>query len=91
MYRDAMDRIRELEVENDRLNMEMVAYREKLTPKDVEAMTAVIKALTDEKASRSQSEVAGSLPDEVGKRGGGPTEIGENGRTSQSTSGAEPK
>lgn len=25
--------------------------------------------------------VAGSHPDEVGKRGGGPTEIGENGRT----------
>ena len=42
--------------ENARLNMEMVAYREKLTPKDVEAMTAVIKALTAEKAARTQSD-----------------------------------
>jgi hypothetical protein len=49
-------RLGELQAENARLNMEMVAYREKLTPKDVEAMTAVIKALTDEKAVRSQSD-----------------------------------
>ena len=34
------------EAEVARLNMEMEAYRQKLTPKDVEAMTAVIKALT---------------------------------------------
>lgn len=33
------------EAEVARLNMEMEAYRQKLTPKDVEAMTAVIKAL----------------------------------------------
>jgi hypothetical protein len=50
------DRIAELEAENARLNMEMVAYREKLTPKDVEAMTAVIKALTEEKAARATAE-----------------------------------
>jgi len=50
------DRIAELEAENDRLNMEMVAYRAKLTPKDVEAMTAVIKALTEEKARRATSQ-----------------------------------
>ncbi len=47
---------RELEAENARLNMEMVAYREKMTPKDVEAMTAVIAALTAEKAARSTKE-----------------------------------
>ncbi len=33
------------EAEIARLNMEMVAYRENLTPKDVKAMTAVIEAL----------------------------------------------
>ncbi len=43
----------DLDAENERLNMEMVAYREKLTPKDVEAMTAVIKALNEEKTGRS--------------------------------------
>lgn len=43
------EHISELRAENDRLNMEMVAYRHKLTPKDVEAMTAVIKALTEGK------------------------------------------
>jgi hypothetical protein len=48
--------IRELQAENDRLNMEMVAYRQKLTPKDVEAMTACIKALTAEKAARTAVE-----------------------------------
>jgi len=41
-----------LEAENARLNMEMVAYREKLTLKDAEAMIAVINALTAEKAAR---------------------------------------
>jgi len=41
------------EAEVARLNMEMEAYRAKLTPQDVEAMTAVIKALTEEKARRS--------------------------------------
>jgi hypothetical protein len=40
------------EAEVARLNMEMEAYRQKLTPKDVEAMTAVIKALNAEKAAR---------------------------------------
>jgi hypothetical protein len=39
------------EAEVARLNMEMEAYRQKLTPKDVEAMTAVIKALNAEKAA----------------------------------------
>jgi hypothetical protein len=34
-----------LQGENARLNMEMVAYRQNLTPKDVKAMTAVIEAL----------------------------------------------
>jgi len=46
----------DLDAGNERLNMEMVAYREKLTPKDVEAMTAVIKALNAEKSGRSQSD-----------------------------------
>lgn len=41
------------EAEVARLNMEMEAYRQKLTPKDVEAMTAVIRALNAEKESRS--------------------------------------
>ena len=50
--------IRALQAENDRLNMEMVAYRQKLTPKDVEATTAVVKALTAEKAARSQSDAS---------------------------------
>ena len=45
----------ELQAENDRLNMEMLAYRQALTPKDLEAMTSVIKALTDEKARRSKA------------------------------------
>jgi hypothetical protein len=45
----------DLDHENERLNMEMAAYRENLTPKDVEAMTAVIKALNDEKTARTQS------------------------------------
>jgi hypothetical protein len=40
------------EAEVARLNMEMEAYRQKLTPKDVEAMAAVIKALNAEKAAR---------------------------------------
>lgn len=31
--------------------------------------------------SALKEEVSGSQPDEVGKSGGGPTEIGENGRT----------
>jgi hypothetical protein len=48
-------RIAELQAENDRLNMEMLAYRQALTPKDLEAMTSVIKALTDEKARRSKA------------------------------------
>lgn len=52
---EVVRRYGELEAENARLNMEMVAYRQALTPKDVEAMTAVIKALNDEKAARSQS------------------------------------
>lgn len=39
------------EAEVARLNMEMEAYRQKLTPKDVEAMTAVIKALQAVKGS----------------------------------------
>jgi hypothetical protein len=45
--------------EIDRLNMEMVAYRAKLTPADVEAMTAVIKALSRQRGksiTREQSE-----------------------------------
>src|ERR1700677_721032 len=37
------------EAEVARLNMEMEAYRQKLTPKDAQAMTAVIKALNEEK------------------------------------------
>jgi hypothetical protein len=41
----AEERLRELEVENARLNMEMVAYREKLTPADAAAMAAVINSL----------------------------------------------
>lgn len=48
------------EAEVVRLNMEMEAYRQKLTPKDVEAMTAVIKALNAEKAGRSQSDAVTS-------------------------------
>jgi hypothetical protein len=46
--------IRELQAENDRLNMEMEAYRHKCTPKDVEAMTAVIKALQAAKDSQEK-------------------------------------
>jgi hypothetical protein len=38
-------RILELETENARLNMEMTAYREKLTPDDAAAMVAVINSL----------------------------------------------
>lgn len=41
--------IDELTAENARLNMEMLAYRQKLTPKDAEAMVAVINALYAEK------------------------------------------
>ncbi len=55
----AQERIRTLEelnaqlvAENARLNMEMVAYRQNLTPQDVEAMTAVITALTAAKAAK---------------------------------------
>lgn len=40
------------EAEVARLNMEMVAYREKLTLKDVKAMTAVIEALQSVKEGR---------------------------------------
>jgi FtsZ-binding cell division protein ZapB len=46
-------RIAELEAENARLNMEMAAYRQSLTPRDAEAMQAVITALEAEKAARS--------------------------------------
>jgi hypothetical protein len=46
---EANRRIRELEAENARLNMEMAAYREKLTPADAAAMVAVINALYEEK------------------------------------------
>jgi hypothetical protein len=42
----------QLEAENARLNMEMVAYRDKLTPADAAAMVAVINALYAEKAAR---------------------------------------
>jgi len=52
------EHISELRAENDRLNMEMVAYRQKLTPKDVEAMTAVIAALNAEKAGRATAETS---------------------------------
>lgn len=45
----ANQRIRELEAENARMNMEMVAYREKLTPQDAAAMVSVINALYAEK------------------------------------------
>jgi hypothetical protein len=48
-------RIRELEAENARLNMEMVAYREKLSPQDAAAMVAVINALYAEKSARGES------------------------------------
>jgi hypothetical protein len=41
------------EAEVARLNMEMEAYRQKLTPKDAQAMTAVIKALNEEKDGRT--------------------------------------
>jgi hypothetical protein len=43
---------RELEAENARLNMEMVAYREKLTPADAAAMVAVMNSLYAEKKWR---------------------------------------
>lgn len=45
-----------LEAENARLNMEMVAYRQKLTPQDAQAMRAVMDALYAEKQSRSALE-----------------------------------
>jgi hypothetical protein len=48
----AEDRVRDLEAENFRLNMEMVAYREKLTPADAAAMTAVMNSLYAEKKWR---------------------------------------
>lgn len=41
--------IDELTAENARLNVEMLAYREKLTPADAQAMAAVIKALYEAK------------------------------------------
>jgi hypothetical protein len=37
------------EAEVERLNMEMLVYREKLTPADADAMAAVIKALYEAK------------------------------------------
>jgi hypothetical protein len=45
-------RIRELEAENARLNMEMFAYREKLTPADAAALVAVMNSLYAEKKWR---------------------------------------
>jgi hypothetical protein len=48
----AEDRVSELEAENARLNMEMVAYRENLTPADAAAMTAVMNSLYAEKKWR---------------------------------------
>lgn len=51
-YSIAQDRIRELEAENARLNLEMIAYREKLTPADAAAMVSVINSLHAGKAAR---------------------------------------
>ncbi len=48
----AEDRVRELETENARLNTEMVAYREKLSPADAAAMAAVMNSLYAEKKWR---------------------------------------
>lgn len=48
-YVHITSRIAALEAENARLNMEMLAYREKLTPADAAAMVAVINALYAEK------------------------------------------
>lgn len=50
-----IQRVAELEAENARLNMEMVAYREKLTPGDAKAMVAVINALYEAKRSQSDA------------------------------------
>jgi hypothetical protein len=47
-------RIRELEAENYRLNMEMAAYRQGCTRADAEAMMAVKDALEAEKEARKE-------------------------------------
>lgn len=46
-------RIRELEAEVARLNMEMAAYRQGCTVQDAAAMLAVVEALEAEKRSRT--------------------------------------
>jgi len=48
-------RVRDLEAENARLNMEMQAYRANLTPQDAQAMRAVMDALYAEKHSQSDA------------------------------------
>jgi len=50
----ALARIRELEAENARLNMEMAAYRQGCTPKDAAAMLAVKDALEAEKEASKE-------------------------------------
>lgn len=61
-YRDAADQIRRLTAENARLNMEMVAYREKLTPADARAMRAVIDALDLQKRYSAKTSITNSVP-----------------------------
>jgi hypothetical protein len=55
MWKIIAEAFKPLEAEIARLNMEMVAYRQKVTPKDVEAMTAVIEALQSAKDARTTS------------------------------------
>jgi hypothetical protein len=55
-------RIRELEAENYRLNMEMAAYRQGCTPKDAAAMLAVKDALDAEKKARSTTSQLSECP-----------------------------
>ena len=50
------ERVAALEAENTRLNMEMVVYRQKLTPADAQAMRAVIDALDLHKRSEQKTE-----------------------------------
>jgi hypothetical protein len=61
-------RIRELEDENYRLNMEMAAYRQGCTPKDAAAMLAVVGALEAEKASRCGPRSDSRCPNMMHKR-----------------------
>ena len=68
-YEQACARIRELEAENARLNMEMAAYRQGCTKEDAAAMQAVMRALEDEKIARAADAKDGSAVDRGGEHG----------------------